>query len=99
MLSNLDENYILNTAFYFSQPVVTASFTVVFMDYLWLIRLPYLVYNVALEKFNTTKKLSRSLKISFLSCCFSLIPDEYCVNKIFPATRQKSKYFSRVIQM
>lgn len=47
-----------NVAFYFSQLVVTASFMGVFMEYLWLIRLPYLLYNVALEKFNTTKKFS-----------------------------------------
>lgn len=33
------------------------------MEYLCLIRLPYLVYNVALKKFNTTKKFSWSLKI------------------------------------
>lgn len=61
MLFPLNEN-VFNVPFYFSQLVVTASFMGVFMEYLWLIRLPYLVYNVALEKFNTTKKFSWSLK-------------------------------------
>lgn len=57
VLFPLKENFF-NVPFYFSQLVVTASFMGVFMEYLWLIRLPYLVYNVALEKFNTTKKFS-----------------------------------------
>lgn len=57
MLFLLNEN-VFNVPFYFSQLVVTASFMGVFMEYLWLIRLPYLVYDAALEKFSTTKKFS-----------------------------------------
>lgn len=55
----LKENFLkVSGNFYFSKLVETASFMGVFMEYLWLIRLPYLVYNVALEKFNPTKKFS-----------------------------------------